>query len=214
MAPSLNRKLRLVPDIAEAAAELFLEIKPRTLVLAGGHTPRPVYRRLALIPYNWDGVHVFFSDERCVPPEHPDSNFGMAHETLLAHVEAQVHRMRGETCDPAIYEEELRAFFGPSSRPAFDLAFLGLGTDGHTASLFPQDAALAEKVRWVARVARPDYRRLTLTIPALSAAKTVIFLVAGPDKREALRRLLRNEDIPAARVSAARIVILADERAV
>lgn len=201
----------MAANVAEAALRLFREARPRTLILAGGRTPRPVYARLASEPYDWTEVHVFFSDERCVPPDHPDSNFRMARETLLAHVPARVHRMPGETCDAAAYEGELRAFFG--GPPAFDLAFLGLGADGHTASLFPGDPALAEERRLVLRVRGPDYPRLTLTLPALSAARLAVFLVAGAEKRGALRRLLADRDIPAARVAARRVVIIADRAA-
>ena len=204
-----TRELMVVPDIAEAAVGLFREVQPCTLVLAGGETPRPFYRRLASEAYDWERLDVFFSDERCVPPDDADSNYHMAWECLLSLVPARVHRMRGETCDALGYEEELRAFF-QGRPPAFDLVFLGLGADGHTASLFPGDAALEESERWVARVARPGHDRLTLTLPLLSAARTAAFLVAGAGKREALRRLLEGADLPAARVGAQRGVIIAD----
>ncbi|MFQ5879336.1 MAG: 6-phosphogluconolactonase, partial [Dehalococcoidia bacterium] len=130
----------------------------------------------------------------------------------VAQVPARAHRMRGETCDAAGYEDELLSFFG-GANPSFDLAFLGLGADGHTASLFPGDQALDETQRLVVEVARPDHPRLTLTLPALSAAKVAIFLVSGAEKREALRRLLAGEDLPAARVAARRMVVVADATA-
>ncbi len=136
----------------------------------------------------------------------------MATEALLSKVRARVHRMRGESCDAAGYEEELRAVFGEGV-PAFDLAFLGMGADGHTASLFPGDPALEERRRLVVRVQRPDHPRLTLTLPALSAAKLAVFLVSGEDKRGALRRVLADEELPAARVAANRVVIIADPAA-
>ena len=142
----MKRELLVVPDIAEAAADLFLRQRPRTVVLAGGRTPRPLYARLAREEYDWSAVDVFFGDERCVPPDHPDSNFRMADEALLSMVPARVHRMPGETCDAAGYEEELRAVFG-NGLPTFDLVFLGMGPDGHTASLFPGDPALEETRR-------------------------------------------------------------------
>lgn len=204
-----KRELLVASDIAVAATELFLRQRPRTLILAGGRTPRELYRRLASLEYDWHRVDVFFGDERCVPPDHPDSNFRMASETLLAHVPARVHRMRGEDCDAAGYERELRAVFG-AGLPIFDLAFLGMGADGHTASLFPGDSALEESQRLVVRVARPDHARLTLTLPVLSASRLAVFLVSGEDKREALRRVLADEDLPAARVAARRVVIIAD----
>ncbi len=205
----MKRELLVVPDIAEAATELVLCQRPRTVVLAGGQTPRAVYARLAKEKYDWSAVDVFFSDERCVPPDHPGSNFKMAEEALLSQVPARVHRMHGETCDAAGYEEELRSVFG-NGLPAFDLAFLGMGTDGHTASLFPGDPALEETHRRVVKVARPDHDRLTLTLPVLSASKLAVFLVSGEEKRSALRRVLAGEDLPAARVTARRVVIIAD----
>ena len=208
----MRPNLRIASDIAEEALRLFQEARPRTIILAGGETPRPVYQRLAREPYRWDGVEVFFSDERCVPPGDAESNYRMASETLLSFVPAHVHRMPGESCDAGSYEEALRLFFegGP---PEFDFAFLGLGADGHTASLFPGDAALEEEKRWVVRVARPDHERLTLVLPVLSAAKVVVFLVTGASKRDALRRMMAGEDLPANRVMAQRVVVVADAAA-
>ena len=208
----MRPELVIAPDIAVAAAERFLALRPRTVALAGGSTPRRLYQRLAGCAFPWPETEVFFGDERCVPPDHPDSNYGMASEALLSKVPARVHRMRGESCDAAAYEEELRQVFGRGV-PQFDLVLLGLGEDGHTASLFPGDPALEEEERRVVRVQRPDRARLTLTLPVLSAAKVALFLVAGASKREALRRLLGGEEIPAARVRARRVVIVADEAA-
>lgn len=199
------------PDPAAAGVRLFVEVRPRTLALAGGSTPRELYRRLALLPYPWREVDVFFGDERCVPPDHPDSNLRMATETLLSRVPARVHPMTG--CDPAGYEAELAAALGPGL-PRLDLVFLGLGEDGHTASLFPGDRAALETERWVALVERPDHRRLTLTLPVLSAARVAAFLVSGRAKRAALARLLRGDPgIPASLVAAARVVAIADPEA-
>jgi 6-phosphogluconolactonase len=208
----MRRELLVTADIAETAVGLFLRQRPRTLVLAGGRTPRALYARLAREKYDWSRVEIFFSDERCVPPDHPDSNFRMARETLLSSVRARVHRMHGETCDAAGYEEELRLVFG-DGLPSFDLVFLGMGADGHTASLFPGDPALEETQRLVAKVARPDHQRLTLTLPVLAASKLAVFLVSGAEKREALRRVLAGDDLPAARVAARRVVIIADAAA-
>ena len=120
--------------------------------------------------------------------------------------------MPGETCDAAAYEEELSRVFGPGL-PIFDLVLLGLGEDGHTASLFPGDSALEVTKEHVVGVQRSDYARLTLTLPVLSAARVALFLVSGQSKREALRRLLAGDDIPAARVRAKRVLIIADEAA-
>jgi 6-phosphogluconolactonase len=208
----MRRELLVTSDIAETAVGLFLRQRPRTVALAGGRTPRAFYARLAREKYDWSGVDIFFSDERCVPPDHPDSNFRMARETLLSRVTARVHRMHGETCDAAGYEGELRLVFG-KGLPSFDLVFLGMGADGHTASLFPGDPALEETQRLVAKVARPDHQRLTLTLPVLSASRLAVFLVSGAEKREALRRVLAGDDLPAACVAARRVVIIADAAA-
>lgn len=207
-----ERELLVSEDITETAADIFLRERPRTLALAGGRTPRELYERLSAVEYDWESVDVFFGDERCVPPDHPDSNFRMAQEALLSRVTARVHRMPGETCDATAYERELRSVFG-AGLPAFDLALLGMAADGHTASLFPGDPALEEKERLVVRVERPDHPRLTLTLPVLSASKVALFLVAGEDKREALRRVLAGEDLPAARVAARRTLFVADRAA-
>lgn len=208
----MRRELRITDDPATAAADLFLEVAPRTVALAGGTTPRRAYERLATLDYPWTDVDVFFGDERCVPPDHPDSNFRVAHEALLSRVHARVHRMPGESCDALAYEQELRAVLGANLR--LDLVILGLGEDGHTASLFPGDPALGERKRSVVRVERPDHPRLTLTLPVLSASLVVVFLVEGERKQEAVGGLLMgDDDIPATRVASDRVVILADPAA-
>jgi 6-phosphogluconolactonase len=207
----MRRELRVVDDLAAAAADLFLEVAPRTVALAGGTTPRRAYERLASLDYPWTDVDVFFGDERCVPPDHPDSNFRMAHQALLSKVPARVHRMPGESCDALAYQQELRAVLGTNL--LLDLVILGLGVDGHTASLFPGDPAIQETERLVVRVERPDHPRLTLTLPVLSASPVALFLVEGERKREAVRRLLTGDVIPAARVASDRVVILADPAA-
>jgi 6-phosphogluconolactonase len=208
----VKRELVVARDVAVAAAERFLALGPRFLALAGGSTPRRLYERLAVCDLPWWETEVFFGDERCVARDHPDSNYRMAHEALLSRVQARVHRMAGETCDAAAYEEELTRVFGPGL-PEFDLVLLGLGVDGHTASLFPGDPALDVADRRVVRVRRPDHPRLTLTLPVLSAAKAAMFLVSGESKREPLRRLLTGADIPAVRVKAHHVIIIADEAA-
>jgi 6-phosphogluconolactonase len=207
----MRRELRITDDPATAAADLFLEVAPRTVALAGGTTPRRAYERMASLDYPWDQVDMFFGDERCVPSEHADSNFRMAHDALLSKVPARVHRMPGESCDALAYEQELRTVLGTNLR--LELVILGLGEDGHTASLFPGDPALAETQRLVVRVERPDHSRLTLTLPVLSASPLAMFLVEGERKREAVRRLLMGGDTPAGRVTAERVVILADPAA-
>src|SRR5688500_12813158 len=187
-------KLIVAEDWLEAALAVILAAQPRTVALAGGSTPRGLYERLATAPLPWADIEVFFGDERCVPPDDPASNYRLAHQALLRHVPARVYRMRGETCDAVAYEAVLRDRLGP--RPALDLALLGLGEDGHAASLFPGDPALQERERLVARVQRPDFARLTLTLPVLSASRLALFLVTGAAKRDALRSLLEGGPIP------------------
>lgn len=205
-------ELVVTDDIVAAATTEFLTAAPRVLALAGGTTPRPLYERLASIEYPWSEVDVLFTDERCVPSDHPDSNVGMVDRFLLSHLDPppRVHRMPGEACDPDAYEVVLRRAFGGLR---LDLAILGLGADGHTASLFPGDPVLEERVRWVAGVTRPDHPRITLTLPVLSSAVLALFLVAGEEKREAVARLVAGEDIPATRVAAEQVVVLADRAA-
>ncbi|MCH8815382.1 MAG: 6-phosphogluconolactonase [Chloroflexi bacterium] len=213
MTSTTTPELIVVDDTAEAGMRQLLELNPRTIALAGGSTPRRMYERWARSEFPWPDVDIFFGDERCVPPDDVASNFRMAQESLLAKVSATVHRMPGESCDVEAYETELRSTFADGG-PSFDLVLLGLGEDGHTASLFPGDSALEVTDRWVVRVERPDFERLTLTLPVLSAARVAMFLVTGAHKRTALRQLLDGGDIPAARVSAERVIVIADRAAV
>lgn len=187
-----------------------------TVALAGGATPRALYALLAdpAAPYRdalpWARTQVFFGDERAVAPDHARSNYGVARDALLAHVPLppeNVHRIRGED-DPgaaaAAYERELHAFFG--GEPRFDLVLLGMGADGHTASLFPGSPALEDVSRLVAVASAPasGEARITLTLRALEAAARVVFLVSGASKRPALARVLSGVDgpdaLPAAQV--------------
>ena len=200
----------MVRDLAAAAAELFRESSPRTVALAGGSTPRGAYELIAGLEHPWAETHFFFGDERCVPADDPDSNLRMASEALLSRVAAHVHPMTG--CDPKAYEVELASVMGPGV-PRFDLLFLGLGVDGHTASLFPNDDVLRVVDRNVALVERPDHRRITLTLPVLSAARSALFLVSGADKGWALTELLAGGNIPAAMVDAERVLVFADPEA-
>jgi 6-phosphogluconolactonase len=202
-------ELLVTDDVVGVAMSEFLKAAPRILALGGGTTPRPLYERLSAIDYPWSDVDVLFTDERCVPPDHPDSNVGMVARALLSRLDSppRVHRMPGETCNADAHEVELRRAFGALR---LDLAVLGLGADGHTASLFPGEPVLKERVRWVARVTRPDHARITLTLPVLSSARLALFLVAGEDKRDAVARLLAGEDIPAAAVKADRVLVVAD----
>jgi 6-phosphogluconolactonase len=192
-------------EFAARAKEAIEERGRFAVVLAGGSTPESTYQILAR-DYSdriaWSKVYVFFGDERAVPPHHEDSNLKMASEVLLDHVPVgNVHRIRGELPPEEAakaYEEELRIFFQTEDVPRVDLILLGLGADGHTASLFPWTAALEVHDRWV--VANPVPRlgttRITLTLPVINAARAVIFLVAGEDKAEALREILEGDADP------------------
>jgi 6-phosphogluconolactonase len=152
----------------------------------------------------WDRTLVFFGDERGVPVDHPESNYGMARAALLSRVplpEENVHRIDGvgdAAAGASKYESELRAFFGDSAWPRFDLVMLGMGDDGHTASLFPGSAALGERQAWVAAnwVEKFQTWRITLTAPAINAARRVLFLVTGAAKAERLREVLEGERDP------------------
>ena len=191
------------------AREAVAERGSFSVALAGGQTPRRVYELLAgpelSAQVSWPDVHVFFGDERCVPPDDPDSNYRMARETLLSRVPVpaeNVHRIEGRgdaAAGASLYEDELRGFFGDTDWPRFDLVLLGMGDDGHTASLFPSTPALDERRAWVAanRVGRLGAWRVTLTAPALNAARHVVFLVTGAGKAARLREVLCGERDPA-----------------
>ena len=209
--------------LAEDAADLFVRIaadaiteRGRFMVaLAGGATPRGLYARLAAEPFrarmDWHRTWVFFGDERCVPPTDAESNYRMARETLLAHVPVppgQIFRIDGEAADAARaaeeYERRLRAAFEPGL-VRFDLILLGMGLDGHVASLFPGSPALDEKDRLVIAVetrAAVVAKRITLTPPVLNAARRVLFLIAGAEKARSVADVLRNpaSSLPGARV--------------
>ncbi|MGH7817065.1 MAG: 6-phosphogluconolactonase, partial [Candidatus Binatia bacterium] len=187
------------------------------VALSGGSTPKSLYRLLATPKYRrevpWRGVHFFWGDERCVPPDHPDSNYRMAEELLLSKVKVSarnIHRMAGEKAPEvaaAEYENELIKFFhlAPNELPTFHIVLLGLGEDGHTASLFPGSAAASETERLVvaARVDKLNAHRLTLTLPVLNHAERVIFLVEGKSKAAIVKEILGTTNVspyPAAQV--------------
>ena len=206
--------------LAQASADHFVTQAAQAIAqqgffavaLSGGSTPQATYRLLATEEYagriNWPLVHVFWTDERCVPPDDPLSNYRMARDALLEHVPLpprNIHRMKGEIAPEvgaAEYETSLRSFFsrspfgridsGASTIPPFDLVLLGLGADGHTASLFPGTTAVREKVRWVIahHISTLDQWRLTLTLPIINAAAQVTFIVSGTAKADTLRRVL------------------------
>ena len=217
-------------QLAAGAADTFarrareaVEARGRFLAaLSGGSTPRRLYEILAggSVAVPWDRTWLATGDERNVPPDHPDSNFGMIRSVLLSRVPVPAERMLRfvtEVSTPdaaaAALEASLRG-----TVPRFDLVLLGLGADGHTASLFPGSAALDECHRlavatWVEKL---DAWRLTLTLPVLNAGREVVFLVAGPDKAEAIRRVVAGDPaVPAARVRPAdgRLTILVDRQA-
>ena len=185
------------------------------LALSGGNTPRAVHAQLAVLGADlaWNRVQITFGDERCVPPEHADSNFRMARETLLDVVPipaGNVFRIRGEI-DPAIaaqeYEDKLAAVAARFGEPRYvhDLVLLGLGEDGHTASLFPGSPALDETARNVipATGPKPPPQRITMTFPLLNAARHVAFLVTGEGKHALVEEIGGgNSDYPAARIRA------------
>ena len=214
-------------ELARKAAEQFVALAGVaiirsgrfTVALSGGSTPRALYSLLGSADYrervDWRCVHLFWGDERCVPPDHAESNYRMVQEALLSRISispANIHRMAGEK-EPRVaaneYEEELRSFFAlaPGQIPRFDLILLGLGEDGHTASLFPGGAAVKENERPVATayVERLKAHRLTLTLPVINAAAQVTFLIAGQSKRSIVDAILRSDsdsfNYPAARVS-------------
>jgi 6-phosphogluconolactonase len=212
--------------LAEIAAERLLArvmpAKERAAVcLTGGPSPEGLYRRLAREPYRstlpWDRVHWFMGDDRFVPGDHTHSNMGMARRLFLDRVVAPantIHAIPTDADRPDLaarrYEAELKHFYGRDrfdpAHPLFDLVLMGLASDGHTASLFPNSPALDERERWVVGVEEaglaPFVPRVTLTFPALASAREMLFLVAGEDKRDILLRVLSGEDLPASRVRA------------
>ena len=234
--------LRSPADLAAAAADRIVAsarnaIRRRgrcVLALSGGSTPRLVYPLLASRPridlVDWSRVEFFWGDERGVSPDHPDSNFGLARGLLLdqlprVRLEA-VHPMPADAADPdaaaARYEAELGRVLGVrpggTQRPRFDLVWLGMGPDGHTASLFPGADALSERRRWVIPATAPKSSavasRMTLTLPLINAARAVLFVVAGADKAQAVRAVrVGSSALPAARVRARSTLWLLDAAA-
>ena len=192
--------VRLTTDAVEARGRC-------AVALSGGSTPKNVYQLLAAPAFRsrvrWGDIHFFWGDERHVPPDHPDSNYRMAVEAMLSKVPvppANVHRVRSELPDveraAREYEETIRACVDGEPLPRFDVIHLGIGTDGHTASLFPVSAALQERERlcvanWVAKFG--GYR-ITLTLPILNAARVAIFIVTGAAKAPIIQQVLRDRD--------------------
>ena len=209
-----HRVAQWITDLACATPGRF------AIALSGGSTPKRLYQLLAVAPFldamPWDRVHLFWGDDRFVPWDDPNSNYGMAREAMIAHVPippGNVHGIpvTGGLADGARdYERVLKSYYGRDTldpaRPLFDVILLGMGPDGHTASLFPGKPALGEMQRWVSEVPEPGLNpqvpRITLTFPALNSAKSVAFVAAGADKTAMMRRALAGENgLPSARIN-------------
>ena len=209
-------------DPAGLAAER-LAAAAGNVVLTGGSTPRKAYERTAELRRDWSGVHIWFSDERCVPPDHEHSNYRMTKDALLDRIEgATVHRIKGELGPEAgahAYEEELRG----AGVERMDLMLIGLGADAHVCSLFPGDAALGERERLAVGVETPGMppllSRVTLTLPVVNSASAVMFLVTGEDKADAVARSFSDAPDPSApgslvRPDSGELTLIADPAAV
>ncbi len=228
--------------IAEAGARVWVDCVRHALAargafhvaLSGGNTPRELHRavtRQADLDFAWHRTHVYWSDERAVPPDDPASNYAMAEESLLSGVPlgpSQVHRMPADADDleaaARAYAATLAHELAPPEHapPVLDLIWLGLGEDGHTASLFPQSSALHVRDRWVASVTdapKAPPRRLTFTLPVLDAARRIVFMVTGREKADIVRDMLEGpfdpQHLPAQGVRPApgRLLFLLDEAA-
>ncbi len=228
MASNDNRQVIAVSDpdaLAKVAAErLLARISANTgraaICLAGGSSPKQLYQLLATEAYRrripWDRVHWFIGDERFVPASDPLNNMGMARQNFLDRLapNANIHPIPTDTADPdqaaRRYELELQSFYGTDVldplRPLFDAVLMGVGPDGHTASLFPGYPAIEETGRWVVGVpeahVEPFVPRVTLTLPVLNSCREMLFELAGPGKRAILTRLLAGENLPASRAHA------------
>jgi 6-phosphogluconolactonase len=209
-----HRVAQWVVDLACATPGRF------SIALSGGSTPKRLYQMLAAPPLieamPWERVHLFFGDDRFVAWDDPNSNYAMARDAMIAHVPIPAGNVHGiahkGTADDAahVYESELRSFYGSDTldpaRPLFDVVLLGMGPDGHTASLFPGKPALDVMDRWVVEVPEPGLNpfvpRVTLTYPALHSAKSTAFVAAGADKTAMMNRVLAGEHaLPSARIS-------------
>lgn len=214
----MNQRIKVFPnldDLSKAAAEYFIMLAVKSIrkrgyfsvALSGGSTPKPLYNALGSPDQegrlDWEKIHLFWGDERCVPPDHPNSNYRMVREEMLSKImipEENIHRVPAEL-EPRgaaySYEETLRGFF-KGQWPRFDLVLLGMGDDGHTASLFPHSAGLNEEHRWFIANDAPelDTWRLTLTKNAINAARHIAVIVAGDSKAEVLVDVLEGDYQP------------------
>jgi 6-phosphogluconolactonase len=207
-------EMQVVDDIPGAFCDLLVHATPASIALSGGGTARQCYERLAVAPVDWGGVELFFGDERWVPTSDPDSNEGMARFAFADQVQpAAIHSMyrAGETIEQAAdrYDALVR------ERPPIGFVHLGLGPDGHTASLFPGTDALGVRDRLVVPNGddRHPHPRLTFTFPAIERSPLVVFTVQGEEKRDAFARVRAGDDLPAAHVRAERVVWLVDRAA-
>jgi 6-phosphogluconolactonase len=218
IAPSMQAWIdESVQIITQASNQVISQRGKFSMVLSGGSTPRSIYQALA-DPQNasqidWPFTYIFWGDERSVPPDHADSNYLMAKQALLDHVPVppeNIYRIRGELSpqdSAADHEERIKSFFKDQER-RFDLVLLGLGADGHTASLFPESQALNENQNWVAPNYAPSQQawRITLTYPALLSARQAIFLVSGAGKAKVVKQIIQDPysstQFPAAKVAA------------
>ncbi|MGH3063603.1 MAG: 6-phosphogluconolactonase [Gaiellaceae bacterium] len=215
-------EVRVAASAAEAvreAGELLAEAARRGghIALSGGSTPRPAYEHAARLAPDWSRVEVWWADERCVPPDDERSNYRLVRESLLDRLDrkpAIEHRVLGELSP----EEAADAYDAELRGVVFDLALLGIGPDAHTASLFPNDPALDELGRRAAAVARPDVDRVTATVPQLNASETVLFLIIGEEKADAVARSFSAPPDPATpaglvRSASGKTIVLLDRTA-
>jgi len=208
-----------VSDDPAGAAAALLAGAGGHVCLTGGSTPKKAYERAADARSDWSGVDFWFTDERCVPPDHEHSNFRMVNEALLAGAAgATVHRMKGEL-GPGAGSSDHEREYEAAGRPEFDLILLGIGPDVHICSLFPGDDALGERERAVVGVETPGMApllsRITFTLPVVNAAREIVFLVTGEDKAYAVARAFNGRPDPAAPASLVQgdVTVLLDEGA-
>jgi 6-phosphogluconolactonase len=214
----VNPDFQVSDDAAGAAAALLREAGGH-LCITGGSTPKAAYERVAGERHDWSGVDFWFTDERCVPPDHEHSNFRMAEEALLSRATgAKVHRMKGEL-GPAEGAADQAREYEAAGRPAFDLVLLGMGPDAHICSLFPGAEALGERERPVVGVETPGMAplvsRITFTLPVVNSARQIVFLVTGEDKADAVGRAFSGRRDPTAPASLVEgeVMVLLDEGA-
>jgi 6-phosphogluconolactonase len=226
MEASVNRRIEIfetADELSRRGAELFMSEATAAIVrqgkfsvaFSGGSTPRPLFQMLATDEYltraEWKGIHFFWADERCVPPDHPDCNFKLAFDLLLSKLPltdtTHFHRITGEMppdLAALAYERTLRDFFTGQPLPSFDLIILGVGVDGHTASIFPEERSVDNVSRYAVAVyvEKLASYRVTLTLPVINNARKVVFLVTGKEKANIVRNIIvdDNPQYPAAMV--------------